>query len=177
MPSLPGNSLFGANLNKINNTPHRHLRDFVTPVDELGRPNPGGHFIRPGASTIYREQGNRLIAVKFSVRNRDLASAVAEAQEKTNDLFEAPYRAEWSKKLFYKRAGSRFYEMEPFDIRDVISRGRYPKIQVETSWTSYKKYRIQRYGSVASAGRIESWSVGKSDQYDCREARGTEDAF
>ena len=50
-----------------------------------------------------------------------------------------PYRAEWSKKLFYKRAGSRFYEMEPFDIRDVISRGRYPKIQVETSWTLYKK--------------------------------------
>src|SRR5207253_4022491 len=94
MPSLPGNSLFGANLNNINNTPHRHLRDFVTPVDELGRPNPGGHFIRPGASTIYREQGNRLIAVKFSVRNRDLASAVAEAREKTH--LDPPYRAEWS---------------------------------------------------------------------------------
>src|SRR5262249_5295007 len=87
MPSLPGSSLVGANINNINNTPHRHLRDFVTPVDEAGRPNPNGHFIRPGASTIYREQGNRLIAVKFSVRNRDLASAVAEAQEKTSDLF------------------------------------------------------------------------------------------
>src|SRR5262249_56756125 len=49
-----------------------------------------------GASTIYREQGNRLIAVKFSVRNRDLASAVAEAQQATKDLFEAPYRADWS---------------------------------------------------------------------------------
>jgi cobalt-zinc-cadmium resistance protein CzcA len=96
MPSLTGSNLFGANLNNINNTPSRHLRDFVTPVDENGKPNPGGHFIRPGASTIYREQGSRLIAIKFSVRNRDLASAVAEAQEKTSDLIQAPYRAEWS---------------------------------------------------------------------------------
>ena len=46
-----------------------------------------------------------------------------------------PYRAEWSGKYFYKRAGSRFYEMEPYDIRDVILRGKYPKIQIETSWT------------------------------------------
>jgi cobalt-zinc-cadmium resistance protein CzcA len=96
LPSLPGNALFGANLNYLNNTPRRHLRDFVTPLDEAGRPNPAGQYIRPGASTIYREQGNRLIAIKFSVRNRDLASAVDEAQEKTKDLIQAPYRAEWS---------------------------------------------------------------------------------
>ena len=44
----------------------------------------------------HREQGKRLIAVKFSVRNRDLAGAVAEAQQKTAQLFRAPYRAEWS---------------------------------------------------------------------------------
>ena len=61
-----------------------------------GKLDPNGHFIRSGASTIYREQGNRLIAVKFSVRDRDLAGAVAEAQAKTSDLFQAPYRAEWS---------------------------------------------------------------------------------
>jgi cobalt-zinc-cadmium resistance protein CzcA len=52
--------------------------------------------VRPGASTIYREQGERFIAVKFSVRNRDLAGAVAEAQEKTADLFQPPYRVVWS---------------------------------------------------------------------------------
>ena len=45
---------------------------------------------------IYREQAKRLIAVKFSVRGRDLASAVAEAQEKTQHLFKPPYRAVWS---------------------------------------------------------------------------------
>ena len=46
-----------------------------------------GEVSASGASTIYREQGKRLIAVKFSVRGRDLAGAVAEAQEKTAHLF------------------------------------------------------------------------------------------
>ena len=36
-----------------------------------------------------------MIAIKFNVRERDLASAVAEAKEKTADLFERPYRAVW----------------------------------------------------------------------------------
>jgi cobalt-zinc-cadmium resistance protein CzcA len=45
---------------------------------------------------IYREQGNRMVAVKFGVRGRDLAGAVAEAQEKTEPLLPAPYRAVWS---------------------------------------------------------------------------------
>ena len=44
---------------------------------------------------IYREQGKRLIAIKFSVRGRDLAGAVAEAQEKTKHIFKPPYRAVW----------------------------------------------------------------------------------
>jgi cobalt-zinc-cadmium resistance protein CzcA len=73
------------------------LGDFVSPPAGGG---PGavseGQFVRPGASTIYREQGNRLIAVKFSVRGRDLASAVAEAQEKSASIFKPPYRTEWS---------------------------------------------------------------------------------
>ncbi len=37
-----------------------------------------------------------MIAVKFSVRNRDLAGTVDEAQQKAADLFKAPYRAVWS---------------------------------------------------------------------------------
>jgi heavy metal efflux system protein len=45
---------------------------------------------------IYRERGRRLIAIKFSVRGRDLAGAVAAAQAKTKPIIEAPYRAEWS---------------------------------------------------------------------------------
>ena len=41
-----------------------------------------GKFVRSGASTIAREQGKRLIAIKFSVRNRDLADAVAEGSKR-----------------------------------------------------------------------------------------------
>src|SRR5262249_37713883 len=82
--------------NPITNTPRLRLRDLVSPVGKNGRPDPNGPFEQAGASTIYREQGKRLIAVKFSVRGRDLASAVGEAREKTGDLFRAPYRAVWS---------------------------------------------------------------------------------
>ena len=82
--------------NQLSNTPRLRLGDLVSPVGADGAPDPGGRYERAGASTIYREQGTRMIAIKFSVRERDLASAVVEAKDKTNDLFEAPYRSEWS---------------------------------------------------------------------------------
>ena len=82
--------------NPISSTPRLLLRDLVTPIGADGGPDPKGRYERAGASTIYREQGNRMIAIKFSVRERDLASAVSEAKEKTKDILEAPYRAEWS---------------------------------------------------------------------------------
>jgi cobalt-zinc-cadmium resistance protein CzcA len=40
---------------------------------------------KPGASYIYRENNRRYIPIKFSVRGRDLASAIAEAQRKVDD--------------------------------------------------------------------------------------------
>ena len=52
----------------ISSTPRLRLRDLVSPVGDDGEPDPDGQFERPGASTIYREQGKRLIAIKFSVR-------------------------------------------------------------------------------------------------------------
>jgi cobalt-zinc-cadmium resistance protein CzcA len=68
--------------------PQRRLGDLVTPAK--------GAFLRPGASTIYREQGQRLIAMKFDVRGRDLAGTVAEAQKVVRPLVPVPYRAEWA---------------------------------------------------------------------------------
>jgi cobalt-zinc-cadmium resistance protein CzcA len=83
--------------NKLSNTPRLRLRDLVTPVGEDGAPEPYGQFERHGASDIYRENGKRMIAVKFSVRgDRDLGSAVDEAREKTAPLVRSPYRAVWS---------------------------------------------------------------------------------
>jgi cobalt-zinc-cadmium resistance protein CzcA len=109
MPNLAvAGSTTASASNVLDLAPRRRLRDLVTPLDDKGRQTPQGQFTRAGASTIYREQGNRLIAVKFSVRGRDLAGAVAEAQAATKDLFKDPYRAEWS---------GEFQEMEEAEHR------------------------------------------------------------
>jgi heavy metal efflux system protein len=72
--------------------PRLTLRQLVSPVGEDGRPDPGGSFIRPGGSIIAREQGKRFIAVRFSVRDRDLASAVEDVRDTIADIYPAPYR-------------------------------------------------------------------------------------
>jgi heavy metal efflux system protein len=83
--------------------PRVPLRYLVSPVGPDGRPDPNSkEFIRPGGSTIPREQGKRFIAVKFSVRDRDLAGTIdavkaslEEAKEtvdgKEESLFRPPY--------------------------------------------------------------------------------------
>ncbi len=50
-----------------------------------------------GASFIYREQQERYVPIKFSVRGRDLGTAVLEAQQKVADQVTLPggYRLEW----------------------------------------------------------------------------------
>jgi len=97
--------------NPISSTPRLRLRDLVTPVGEDGSPDPGSQFERHGASDIYRENGKRMIAIKFSVRGRDLGSAVDEAKARTKEIFQAPYRAVWS---------GEFEEMEDAEGRLMI---------------------------------------------------------
>jgi cobalt-zinc-cadmium resistance protein CzcA len=100
--ALPPPSPAGTLANTANpisqQAPRLRLRDLVSPVGEDGAPDPSGRFERAGASDIYRENGKRMIAIKFSVRDRDLGSAVSEAREKTAEIPElkAPYRAVWS---------------------------------------------------------------------------------
>ena len=55
------------------------------------------HYVS-GASRIYREDNARYIALKFSVRDRDLGSTVAEAQARVSQAIKMPegYRAVWS---------------------------------------------------------------------------------
>jgi cobalt-zinc-cadmium resistance protein CzcA len=76
--------------------PRIRLRDLVSPVGEDGSADPKGQFERAGASNIYRENGKRMIAIKFSVRDRDLGGAVSEARQKVDALMHAPYRTVWS---------------------------------------------------------------------------------
>jgi cobalt-zinc-cadmium resistance protein CzcA len=110
MPSLMG-SAWGGTVNDLTRTPHRRLRDVVTPVDSEGRAGPNGSLVQPGASDIYRDQGKRLIAVKFDVRGRDLAGAVAEAQRAVAPLIAPPYRTEW---------GGEFHEMKDAENRLMV---------------------------------------------------------
>ncbi len=96
MPSLTGTNRDAA-FNEAGRTPRRRLGDLVTPLDDTGKlDDQAGSFVQPGASTIYREEGQRLIALKFSVEGRDLGSTVAEAQAAIAPLIEAPFHVEWS---------------------------------------------------------------------------------
>jgi heavy metal efflux system protein len=76
----------------------------------IGAPNPSGSGVVPipltdvatvdlvsGAAFIYRENQERYIPIKFSVRGRDLGSAVLEAQQKIAEQVQLPsgYRLEW----------------------------------------------------------------------------------
>jgi heavy metal efflux system protein len=51
-----------------------------------------------GASYIFRERNQRFVPIKFSVRGRDLASAVAEGQERIRNDLKLPtgYKIEWA---------------------------------------------------------------------------------
>jgi cobalt-zinc-cadmium resistance protein CzcA len=51
-----------------------------------------------GATYIFRERNQRFVPLKFSVRGRDLASTVAEAQERVTKNVKLPsgYRIEWA---------------------------------------------------------------------------------
>jgi cobalt-zinc-cadmium resistance protein CzcA len=76
----------------------------------IGAPNPNGNGVVPipltdvakveltsGASFIYREGQERYIPIKFSVRGRDLGTAVLEAQRKVDEAIPLPggYHLEW----------------------------------------------------------------------------------
>lgn len=75
-------------------TPRLRLRDLVSPVGDDGRPSPyATNYIRPGGSMITRENGKRFIAVRFAIRDRDLASTIAEVRGKIHDLYPPPYHA------------------------------------------------------------------------------------
>ena len=54
--------------------------------------------LETGAAYIYRENSQRFVPLKYSVRGRDLGSTVAEAQKRVADNVRLPagYRIEWS---------------------------------------------------------------------------------
>jgi len=72
-----------------------------------------------GGSEIYREGNRRYIAVKYSIRGRDLGSAVEEAMQKVNDKVKLPlgYRIDWEGEYeSKKRANARLLIVLPVTI-------------------------------------------------------------
>jgi cobalt-zinc-cadmium resistance protein CzcA len=62
-----------------------------------------------GASEIYREGTQRYVAIKYSVRNRDLGSTVEEAISKVNKQVKLPtgYKIDWAGEYESQKRSSR----------------------------------------------------------------------
>ena len=72
-----------------------------------------------GPSLIYRDDNTRFSAVKFSVRGRDLGSAIAEAQEKVNKVVQLPkgYSMKWTGDFEnQRRASQRLAQVVPISL-------------------------------------------------------------
>jgi len=74
---------------------------------------------RDGASEVYREENQRYIAIKYSVRGRDLGGAVEEAIRKVNAQVKLPrgYRMDWEGEYeSQKRAAARLGVIVPLTV-------------------------------------------------------------
>ncbi len=75
--------------------------------------------VTDGASEIYREGNRRYVAIKYSVRGRDLGSTVKEAIEKVNEQVKLPtgYSIDWEGEYeSQKRANQRLMIVLPITI-------------------------------------------------------------
>src|SRR4029077_9651885 len=75
--------------------------------------------VRDGGSEIYREGNQRYIAIKYSVRGRDLGGAVEEAIKKVNSQVQLPrgYRFVWEGEYeSQKRAEARLLFIVPLTV-------------------------------------------------------------
>lgn len=104
-------------------------RDHVGAIARIPVPTGSGHAvplseiatirIQGGASRIYRENGRRYLALKFSVRGRDLGSTVNEARAKVRRVLRVPpgYSVEWGGEFeSAQRAGRRLSIVIPLTV-------------------------------------------------------------
>jgi cobalt-zinc-cadmium resistance protein CzcA len=90
----------------------------LVPLDELSNIE-----MKSGASYIYRENNERYIPIKFSVRGRDLGSTVAEARSKVESTVRLPqgYHTDWSGEFGeLKEAEARLAYIIPISILLII---------------------------------------------------------
>src|ERR1041384_5162292 len=72
--------------------------DPKTPTAYIALGDLGEVKLETGAAYIYRENSQRFVPLKYSVRDRDLGSTVAEAQKRVAEKVPLPagYRMEWT---------------------------------------------------------------------------------
>ncbi|HEX5657534.1 MAG TPA: CusA/CzcA family heavy metal efflux RND transporter, partial [Polyangiales bacterium] len=104
-------------------------RDHMDTIARIPVPTDAGHAvplseiatlrIQGGASRIYRENGRRYLALKFSVRGRDLGSTVDEARARVAKVLRVPpgYSVEWGGEFeSAQRAGKRLSIVIPLTV-------------------------------------------------------------
>ncbi|MBI5533622.1 MAG: efflux RND transporter permease subunit [Deltaproteobacteria bacterium] len=109
-------------------------RDDIDSLRRLQVGNNKGHLIPlgqlatlryvSGASRIYRENNSRYIALKFSVRDRDLGSTVAEAQARVAAAVKVPdlYKVVWSGEFeSQRRANKRLAIIVPLTLAGITA--------------------------------------------------------
>ena len=76
-----------------------------------------------GPAFVYRDKNKRFIGVKFSVRERDLGSTIAEAQRKVQEAvkFERGYEVEWTGEFENQvRASKRLGQVVPLSLAAIF---------------------------------------------------------
>jgi cobalt-zinc-cadmium resistance protein CzcA len=104
-------------------------RDTKEAIENIRLSSPSGERVslaqlcsvveRDGASEIYREGNERYVAIKYSVRGRDLGGAVEEAIKKVNAQIQLPrgYHIDWAGEYeSEKRAEARLLVIVPLTI-------------------------------------------------------------
>jgi cobalt-zinc-cadmium resistance protein CzcA len=90
--------------------------------------------VRDGASEIYREENSRYVAIKYSVRGRDLGGAVEEAIAKVSEKVKLPvgYHIDWAGEYeSQKRSEKRLLIVLPLTILGIF-------VILYTMFSSYK---------------------------------------
>ena len=94
-------------------------RDTQEAIDNIRLLTPSGERValaqltnvsmQDGAEEVYREAGQRYVAIKYSVRDRDLGSTVEEAIRKVNDQVKLPtgYKIDWAGEYESQKRSSR----------------------------------------------------------------------
>jgi cobalt-zinc-cadmium resistance protein CzcA len=94
-------------------------RNTAEAIDEIRLLAPSGERVslaqltkvktEDGAEEIYREEGQRYVAIKYSVRGRDLGSTVEEAIAKVNEQVKLPpgYKLDWAGEYASQKRSSR----------------------------------------------------------------------